>query len=68
MNILTLSDDEIEEITQRKHRSAQVRVLNQLKIPCAFRPDRSIVVLRSAVIKTLGNSIPSSTGRPKLRL
>jgi hypothetical protein len=46
---LTLTPDELRELTDARRRDAQERALGSLGIPFGKRPDGSIVVLRSAV-------------------
>ena len=67
--MLTLSRDEIEQLTDRVRKTAQCEVLRELGIPFKTRPDGSPVVLRAAMEVTLGYA-PKKTGSasPKLRL
>lgn len=67
--MLTLTPDEIVELTARVRKSAQRQTLMQLGIPFQIRPDGSPVVLRVAMEAALGyapkNQKPQS---PRLRL
>jgi len=67
--MLTLSREEIAQLTDRVRKSAQCDVLRQLGIPYKTRPDGSPVVLRAAMEVTLGYA-PKKSGSssPKLRL
>lgn len=53
-----LTEEEIRELTGKKRRSSQVRVLNALSIVHKVRPDASLVVLRSHVEQQLGGRVP----------
>lgn len=53
-NRLTLSANELHEITGRKRHSAQIRVLEQLRIPVKPRPDGSPCVYRDAAARVMG--------------
>ncbi|VFR32363.1 hypothetical protein BER2_1671 [plant metagenome] len=63
--MLTLTDDEIEEITNRRQRPAQSRVLKALGIRHQTRPDGSLLVYRSAMPKAADTIQPRE---PQLRL
>lgn len=67
--MLTLSRDEIVQVTARVRKSAQCEVLRQLGIPYKTRPDGTPVVLRAAMEASLGYA-PKKSGSasPKLRL
>lgn len=47
--MLTLTDSEIQQITQKERHNAQARVLKALGIRHKARPDGSLLVFRSAV-------------------
>jgi hypothetical protein len=51
---ITLSPEEIEQVTERKKHRAQARVLCHLGIDHKVRPDGSIVVLRTRLEEALG--------------
>lgn len=46
-----LTDEEIQELTERKVRPAQVRVLRSMGIQHRVRPDGSVVILRAHIHK-----------------
>lgn len=48
---LTLTPDELIELTGKQRRSAQLKVLQALAIPFRVRPDGSLLVLRAHVIE-----------------
>lgn len=54
---LTLSQSELEELTGKQRRSAQIRVLDALGIRFKVRPDGSLLVLRIHV----ANDAPSQS-------
>jgi hypothetical protein len=64
--MMTLTDSEIAEITQRQRRQAQSRVLKALGIRHQVRPDGSILVFRHAVDK--GRADTMAPHEPRLRL
>lgn len=51
---ICLTRDELIQITGKKHRDAQLRVLVALGIDYKERPDGEILVLRTLVEKALG--------------
>ena len=55
-----LTADEIEALTGRVHRSAQVKVLVAMGIEHKVRPDRSIAILRAHVEREMGLPAGSS--------
>jgi hypothetical protein len=57
MAAVFLSDDEIAQLTQKKRRPTQRKVLNALGVSHKPRPDGTLVVLRSHVEKLLGGHI-----------
>lgn len=67
--MLTLSGDEIAQLTARVRKSSQCDILTKLGIPYKIRPDGSPVVLRAAMEVSLGYA-PKTKGSssPKLRL
>lgn len=67
--MLTLTHDEIVQLTARVRKSAQCDTLRQLGIPYKIRPDGSPVVLRAAMEVALGHA-PKKNGSssPRLRL
>lgn len=54
MNNLTLSPDELKELTHKCRPSAQVRALRAMGIEHKVRPDGSVAVLRSHVDSQMG--------------
>lgn len=62
---MILSDAELVTLTRRVRRSAQARVLDELRVPYRRRPDGSLVVFRRDV-----DAPPASqpARRPQLRL
>ncbi|WP_082926362.1 DUF4224 domain-containing protein [Cupriavidus sp. D384] len=54
MNNLTLSPDELKELTHKCRSSAQVRALRAMGIEHKVRPDGSVAVLRAHVDKEMG--------------
>lgn len=66
---LTLTPDELAEITGRRRCDAQARELKALGIPFGRRSDRSLVVLRSVVEHLLGAGAQRVTmARPEPQL
>jgi len=61
---ITLSPDELTEITGKTRKSSQIDALRQLGIPFKIRPDGTPLVLRAAMEAALGyaqtNSRPPS--------
>jgi len=64
--MLTLTDDDIKEITNKTRRAAQKRELKALGIRFQERRDGSILVYRHAVDKGRIDTMPSR--EPQLRL
>lgn len=62
---MILSDAELVTLTRRVRRSAQARVLDELRVPYRRRPDGSLVVFRRDM-----EAPPASrpARRPQLRL
>jgi len=63
--MLTLTDDEIQQITNRQRRFAQAKMLTALGIRHKVRPDGSILVFRTAVEKLGAERTPRE---PQMRL
>lgn len=63
--MLTLTDSEIQQITNRQRRNAQAKMLAALGIRHKVRPDGSLLVFRAAVEK-LG--VERSPREPQMRL
>ncbi|WP_457955300.1 DUF4224 domain-containing protein [Achromobacter xylosoxidans] len=61
---LTLSDDEIEQVTRRKRRQAQAKVLKALGIRFQIRPDGTLLVFRAS----LGIPHQETQPEPRMRL
>lgn len=59
---LTLTDDEIEQVTRRKRRQAQAKVLKALGIRVQIRPDGTLLVYRASL------GIPHQESRPEPRM
>jgi hypothetical protein len=57
MAAVFLSDEEIEQLTEKKRHSTQQKILNALGISHKVRPNGTLVVLRSHVEKLLGGSV-----------
>lgn len=58
-----LTNDEIQELTNRKQRDAQRSMLNHLRISYKVRADGSLAILRSHVVKQFGDSDVSNKNR-----
>ncbi|WP_434033549.1 DUF4224 domain-containing protein [Cupriavidus sp. a3] len=54
MTTLTLSGDEVRELTNRQKPSAQIRALRAMGIEHKVRPDGTVAVLRSHVDAQMG--------------
>jgi hypothetical protein len=59
-----LDNDEIKEMTDRKTRVAQRRMLNSLGITYRIRADGGLLVLRAHVERELGGA-PAASARKK---
>lgn len=67
--MLTLTPDEVVQLTSRKRRPAQCDVLRQLGIPFKVRPDGTPVVLRAAMEVALGYATTEKgSASPQLRV
>lgn len=67
--MLTLTTDEIVQLTARVRKTSQCDTLRQLGIPYKIRPDGTPVVLRVAMEMALGYaSKAKGSASPKLRL
>lgn len=49
MGILTVTGDEIEQVTRKKRRQAQAKVLKALGIRLQIRPDGTLLVFRTSL-------------------
>jgi hypothetical protein len=59
--VLTVTQDELAEITRRNRAFAQARVLRRLGIPFRIHPtDGVLLVARDAVLKALGSESSSA--------
>jgi hypothetical protein len=59
--VLTVTQDELAEVTRRDRPSAQARVLRRLGIPFRIHPtDGVLLVARDAVLNALGSDSPRS--------
>lgn len=54
MPLLHLTPDELVDITGRQRRSAQVRVLNEMRIPFRMNPDGKVLVVREQYLTAAG--------------
>lgn len=63
MSNLTLSPDELKELTHKARSSAQVRALRAMGIEHKVRPDGSVAVLRSHVDAQMGAPKDGKTAR-----
>ncbi|HBP27892.1 MAG TPA: hypothetical protein DD666_00570 [Advenella kashmirensis] len=67
--MILLTDEEVIELTDRKKRESQRKVLNELSIPFRIRPDGSLVILRAAMEVALGHEEKNKrSASPKMRL
>ncbi|MVW72174.1 DUF4224 domain-containing protein [Bordetella sp. 15P40C-2] len=67
--MLTLTAEEIAEVTRKVRGRPQCEVLRQMGIPFVIRPDGTPVVLRAAMEAALGYATKETgTASPKLRL
>lgn len=64
MGTMFLDNEEIKEMTDRKTRAAQRKMLNALGIVYRIRADGGLLVLRAHVERELGGA-PSATTRKK---
>lgn len=55
-----LETEEVNELTGKKRKSAQIRALRSMGIEHKIRPDGTVAVSRNHVEKILGGSIPES--------
>lgn len=55
-----LTQDEVQELTQRQRRDAQRRVLVQMGISHKVRPDGSLAVLKAHVEKVFDGKLASA--------
>jgi hypothetical protein len=53
--MLTLSPDELRELTGRRRSDAQARALEHMGIPFSARPNGTLAVLRSLAERALGS-------------
>lgn len=60
--MLTLTDDEIEQVTRKKRRQAQAKVLTALGIRFQIRPDGTLLVFRASL------GIPYQEPRPEPKM
>jgi hypothetical protein len=57
-----LTEEEVQALTERKVRRAQVSVLNSMGIEHRVRPDGSVAILRAHIIKVFdGGNAQSKT-------
>lgn len=57
-----LTEEEVQALTERKVRRAQVSVLNSMGIEHRVRPDGSVAILRAHIIKVFdGGNTQSKT-------
>ncbi|SCU73463.1 conserved hypothetical protein [Cupriavidus necator] len=55
MSTLTLSEDEIRDLTKRKQRKVQAAMLRAIGIEPKARPDGTLVVFRAQIERLLGD-------------
>jgi hypothetical protein len=68
-SMLTLSADELRDLTAKRRSDAQRRALDRMGLRYAVRPDKSLAVLRSHVEQVLGAVGATIRQRePELRL
>lgn len=60
MTTLTLSEDEVRELTQRVRHSAQIRALRAMGVEHRVRPDGTAAVLRSHLESLMGSALKPS--------
>jgi hypothetical protein len=65
MSNLFLNPSEIEGLTFRVRRSAQVKVLRAMGVEHKVRPDGSVAILRDHVSKVFDGSTSTTHRRPK---
>lgn len=56
-----LEKEEIQALTNRKVRPAQVRVLKSMGIQHRVRPDGSVAILREHIVKVFDGSVKPKT-------
>lgn len=67
--MLTLTAEEVSEVTQKVRSRSQCEVLRKMGVPFVIRPDGSPVVLRAAMEAALGYATTKNgPTSPKLRL
>jgi hypothetical protein len=66
--MLTLSAEELRELTGRRRSDAQARALEHMKIPFSTRPNGTLAVLRAVVERALGGdgTIAQPSREPQL--
>lgn len=66
---ITLTTDEIRELTGKTRCAAQVRVLQKMGVPVKIRPDGSPCVARQAAEAALGvHHLPGERGKVTIRV
>jgi len=66
--MLTLTDQELKDLTKRERFAAQRRALDAMGIPYRVRHDRTLAVLRSQLEAVGGNGAPTAPREPVLHL
>lgn len=61
-----LTDEQVEELTHRTRRDAQVRALRFMGIEHRVRPDGSVAVLRSHVQRILGDGAVAAKAKKEI--
>lgn len=61
-----LTPDEIEQLTGKQRKPAQLRALRYMGIECKVRPDGALIVLRSHIEKILDGNISNSAKYKKI--
>lgn len=65
MSNLFLEPSEIERLTCRRRRSAQVRVLREMGLEHKVRPDGSVAILHAYVMKVFDGTTNATERRKK---
>lgn len=63
-----LTPEQLQDLTGRKHRRCQARVLAAMGVPYLVRPDGSLAVLRATVEALAGATLSAPPREPELRL
>ncbi|MDA0780638.1 MAG: DUF4224 domain-containing protein [Rickettsiales bacterium] len=66
-NSICLTENEIQQITNRKRRDCQITALSQMGVDFKRRPDGSIVILRKHFNNVMGGDIKQSNNPDKFQ-